>query len=194
MKKFSKKVGHSVLYLMLFAVIGSLVLLSICGESASNNIMSPSAEMLRVHIISNSNTQKDMDIKYAAREAMFAYFEQNVDKIATKDAMIQFVTENEEAFTKAISVGVESQGVEYGVNIDISNEEFPIRLYGETLVANGDYDALIITLGEGKGDNWWCVAFPSFCVTKKTQDKEKVIVKSRIVELIDKVSAFFKSL
>lgn len=194
MKLLFGKVGKGITYISLFVVIGCLVMLSICGERATGKIPSATGEMLRVHIIANDNTETDMQIKYDAREAMFEFFGERTENIHTKEEMIAMIERDKTELNESINKSLSESGAEYAAEISIARESFPVRMYGDTVVAAGDYDSVIITLGEGKGDNWWCVAFPSFCVTKKVENKENVVVKSRFAEFFDKIATFFKNL
>ena len=71
-------------------------------------------------------------------------------------------------------------------NVKICNEFFPARLYGEYAVQSGNYNGLTITLGEGKGDNWWCVLFPPLCYYNASfsDNSNMVVYKSKLLEII----------
>ena len=66
----------------------------------------------------------------------------------------------------------------------LNNEYFPTRAYDDLVLENGYYDALIIELGSGKGDNWWCVVYPPLCFADCTQ---KIEYKSKFLEIINKI-------
>ena len=69
----------------------------------------------------------------------------------------------------------------------MNNEYFPERIYGEYTFPAGRYDALIIELGSGEGQNWWCVAFPPLCFVPNSSGGEKVVYKSWIKEILDRI-------
>ena len=72
-------------------------------------------------------------------------------------------------------------GFNYGSSVYIGKETFPERVYGEYTFPEGEYDSLILNLGTGKGDNWWCVAFPPLCFVPEGE----VVYKSWVKEKLD---------
>ena len=78
---------------------------------------------------------------------------------------------------------LKEQGFAYSASAEIKKESFPTRVYGEYTLPAGEYSALIIRLGSGKGDNWWCVVYPPLCFASTDTD---VIYKSKIQEIIEK--------
>ena len=75
-------------------------------------------------------------------------------------------------------------GFDYGATAALEREIFPTRVYGEYLLPAGEYSALILRLGSGEGDNWWCVVYPPLCFVGDSN--ANVIYKSKIKEIIDK--------
>lgn len=75
----------------------------------------------------------------------------------------------------------------YKASIALKEEYFPEREYDEYTFPKGKYDALIIYLGKGEGDNWWCVAFPPLCFVPSAPNGEKIVYKSWVKELLDKM-------
>ena len=73
-------------------------------------------------------------------------------------------------------------GKKYRAKVELKQEAFPTRVYNDVVLESGVYDALIITLGEGLGDNWWCVVYPPLCFSS-----EKVEYRSVIVEFFKKI-------
>ena len=74
------------------------------------------------------------------------------------------------------------QGFDYGAKANVKTENFPTRIYGQLQLQAGYYDALIVNLGSGEGDNWWCVVYPPLCFTGEGQS---YVYKSKIKEIID---------
>jgi stage II sporulation protein R len=78
---------------------------------------------------------------------------------------------------------LKEEGFDYCSNAEIRQENFPTRVYGDYTLEEGVYDALIIELGEGVGDNWWCVIYPPLCFTSASSD---VTYRWLIQDIIDK--------
>ena len=82
---------------------------------------------------------------------------------ASKQEAIEIVKEHQEEFKQVALNTIYEQGYSYNVNIEIGNFEFPTKHYGDISLPAGFYDALKVEIGEAKGQNWWCVMFPSLC-------------------------------
>ena len=93
--------------------------------------------------------------------------------------MTAHLSEIEEVCTKAL----EARGYTYGARAEIRREEFPTRVYDGVTLEAGIYDALIVELGTGEGDNWWCVIYPPLCFTAANGDVE---YRSLIYDIIEK--------
>ena len=74
-------------------------------------------------------------------------------------------------------------GFDYAARAEVRTEEFPTRVYGDYTLPAGTYTALIVELGSGKGDNWWCVVYPPLCFAGSSQGN--VVYKSKIAEIIE---------
>ena len=95
------------------------------------------------------------------------------------DVMEGLIPQIEEVCDSALR----ARGYTYGARAQIRREKFPTRVYGELTLEEGVYDALIIELGEGVGDNWWCVIYPPLCFTSASADVE---YRSIIYDIINK--------
>ena len=121
-----------------------------------------SDELLRLHIRANSNADGDQVVKLSVRDAVNSYICENVNKTSFAEAYEDIRTKLDGISYIAASV-LEQNGYYYGARAKLAKEYFPTRKYGKTTVPEGCYDALIIELGEAKGDNWWCVIYPPLC-------------------------------
>lgn len=164
--------------------------------------------IVRFHIRANSNTELDQDIKMAAREYFFKNF--SLKNAENKEEALLYFSKNERKIEETLNRFLEEQNVSYKCNVKIKKEMFPIREYNDFTLPAGVYDALIITLGKGEGDNFFCVMYPSLCmldgVTQTTDEKlellegvladeeiklissdsEKTVIKFKIIEIFDK--------
>ncbi len=165
----------------IFFLLSIIISLTVFGALA--NPSSPeTAEYLRVHIRANSNTETDQTLKYGVRDELVDYLTPIVAHCESKaeavDALRGQIPQMEIIATRYM----QREGFAYGARVDIREEEFPTRIYeGYTLPA-GAYTSLIVELGAGKGDNWWCVVYPPLCFTATAQN---VVYKSKILEIIE---------
>ena len=106
--------------------------------------------------------------------------------VSSKEKAMEIISENL-ALIDEVSDGVlRENGFYYGAQSRLCEEDFPTRTYGELTLESGIYDALIVDLGSGEGDNWWCVVFPPLCFVADGEG-EKVTYKSLIVEWFKKL-------
>lgn len=138
-------------------------------------------EYLRIHVRANSNSACDQQVKYAVRDAVIEYLTPVVaeckSKKALQNALKRHISEIEQAAEEVLA----EDGFDYGCTARVTVEDFPMRVYGELTLEAGYYDALIVELGEGAGDNWWCVVYPPLCFTGEDVDFR---YKSIIAEII----------
>ena len=139
-------------------------------------------ELLRLHIRANSNSAVDQSVKLKVRDAVNEYIENNVHKSSFDEAYRDIGARL--AVIDGIATAVLARnGFSYGAKSKLCNEYFPTRVYGNTTVPEGYYDALIVELGEAKGDNWWCVIYPPLCYGESDEEFE---YKSFFAELFTK--------
>ncbi len=137
---------------------------SICAISYAQNISTDIANsVFRLHVIANSDTQEDQNLKYKVRDNLLDYMNKICENTNTKQEAISIVEKNKDTFEQIASNTIKEQGYDYPVKINIGNFEFPTKNYGDISLPAGYYDALRVEIGEAKGQNWWCVMFPPLC-------------------------------
>lgn len=137
------------------AVVSSVLLLS-CLFSSND-------EVFRLHIIANSNSLEDQTAKMIVRDAVIAY-ERDMEGADSADAVKSELMQDGSGIMAAVEDALSRCGMEYGAELHMGRYDFPNRTYGDAFYPAGEYEALRIILGEGKGENWWCVMFPPLCI------------------------------
>ena len=122
-----------------------------------------SEAVFRLHVIANSDTAEDQDLKLKVRDALLEYMNTICSNCTTKEEAISIATLNQDNFQQIAEKTIIENGYNYPVKISISNCFFPTKNYGDISLPAGLYDALRVEIGESKGQNWWCVMFPSLC-------------------------------
>ncbi len=123
------------------------------------------SDVIRLHVIANSDSQEDQSLKLAVRDSVLESGKNIFDGTVTpKNAKEKIIPELDN-LRKTAEKTIAENGYNYGVKAELITEYFDTRIYDEkvTLPA-GKYLALKITIGEGKGKNWWCVMFPALCL------------------------------
>ena len=149
-----------------FIILAILLFLytSICAQNyvsaVSNNL---SQAVFRLHVLANSNSEEDQNLKYKVRDGLIKYMNNICSNCSTKAEAISIANEHKNDFQEIAQNIVKGNGYDYPVKINIGNFYFPTKNYGDISLPAGPYDALKVEIGEAKGQNWWCVMFPSLC-------------------------------
>ena len=135
-----------------------------CAFSYANNISTNiSNTVFRLHVIANSDSDEDQNLKYKVRDDLIEYMNNICKNCSSKEEAIRIVDNNKENFKQIAFKRIKKEGHNYDVKIEIGNFEFPTKEYGDISLPAGMYDALKVEIGEAKGRNWWCVMFPPLC-------------------------------
>lgn len=140
-------------------------------------------EYLRIHIRANSNLTIDQDIKYRVKDEIVDFLTPIISSCNVKKDFEKKLKENLVNIECIANNFLAQNNFDYKAKARIDNEYFPVRSYDNLTLENGYYDALIIDLGSGEGDNWWCVVYPPLCFLNSNAD---YCYRSRIVEIIKK--------
>ena len=167
-------------YIILAVLILTIFLVSLCGCNEQSNL---SDQVIRIHIRANSNLECDQAVKLKVRDRLTAFLTEELSSAKTKGDAYKKLQSISDEITSLASAVLTENGFDYGSNVYIGKETFPERSYGEYVFPEGEYDAVILNLGSGDGDNWWCVAFPPLCFSP-TGD---VVYKSWIKEMLEKI-------
>lgn len=139
-------------------------------------------EYLRIHIRANSNAQMDQEIKYKVKDLVVTYLTPIIENARTKNEAIDKIKNAESAVNGLIDRFLYENGFNYKSDIKVKKENFPTRVYDDLVLEAGTYDAVIINLGSGSGDNWWCVVYPPLCFTEG-----EVTYRSLIADFLSKL-------
>ena len=137
-------------------------------------------QYLRIHIRADSNQTQAQSVKYLVRDELVEYLTPIVADCSSMKDAVQRIQTRLGDMDKIAEKTLKENGFSYGAAVRLKREVFPTRVYGEYTLPQGEYLALIVELGEGKGDNWWCVAYPPLCFTAT----QNIIYKSKILEII----------
>ena len=141
-----------------------IVYLFLSMYTYANNVSSDIANsVFRLHVIANSNSKEDQELKYLVRDNLISYMNILCSNISTKEDAIKLAEEHKGEFYEIAKRTIVENGFDYDVKIDIGNFAFPTKTYGDIALPSGYYDALKVEIGNFQGENWWCVMFPSLC-------------------------------
>ncbi|MDE5897634.1 MAG: stage II sporulation protein R, partial [Clostridia bacterium] len=166
--------------IMMLAAAVAGICFAFAGKGEENAV-GGNTEYLRVHIRANSNSQEDQAVKYRVRDKVVEFLTPTVADCLTKEEAIKQIGNRLGEISAAADRELRANGYTYGARASLRAEEFPTRVYDGVTLEAGVYDALILELGTGEGDNWWCVVYPPLCFTGGNAN---VVYKSKIAEII----------
>lgn len=138
---------------------------------------------LRIHVRANSNEDADQNVKYLVKDGVVKFITPYAAQCTDKDAAMAVIGGILGEIERVCDGVLKENGFSYKSRAQLRAEQFPTRVYGDLTLESGIYDALIIELGSGEGDNWWCVIYPPLCFTSATAD---VQYRSAIWDIINK--------
>jgi len=143
-------------------------------------------EAIRLRVIANSNSIEDQYIKKEVKKEIEQILNQKLVSLNTIEESRTMIKENIEYLKNYLENYLKEKNYEKTLNINYGKNYFPKKEYKGISYKEGYYESLVITLGNGKGDNWWCVLFPPLCLLD-AKEKEEVEYKFFVKELIDKI-------
>lgn len=160
-----KKVINNVFFKRFLILIFLLFIYTIiCAVSYVNAVSSNiESSVFRLHVIANSDSKEDQDLKYIVRDNILTYINEISKNASTKEEVIEIARNNIDTIKQIAQETVYENGYNYSVNIKIGNFAFPTKQYGDISLPAGFYDALRVEIGSASGQNWWCVMFPPLC-------------------------------
>ena len=168
------------------------------SQEIKNNI-------LRMHIVANSDSDTDQQLKLKVRDRILEYSKQNLFEASDSKQAQRILEENKNEIRIAALQTVRENGYDYNVEVYIGKCFFPTRTYNESItLPAGKYEAVNVIIGEGKGQNFWCIMFPPMCVSAASEQTDignyltesqtelvktdpKYEPKFKIIEIIEKI-------
>ena len=149
------------IFILTILVFIYIALLSFNYSKAVSSNLSDS--VFRLHIIANSDSSADQELKLKVRDNIINYMNTLTSSSSDKKDVISMVNNHLDSFKEIALNTIKGNGYNYDVNIEIGNFHFPTKSYGDISFPAGNYDALNIKIGNAIGQNWWCVLFPPLC-------------------------------
>lgn len=143
-------------------------------------------ESIRFRVIANSNSLKDQELKMAVVRDLEQNIIPNIETASSLKESKDLINNNIPLINNTLSKYTDNYNISFGKNY------FPVKEYNGVLYNEGEYESLVITLGQGSGENFWCVLFPPLCLLEAEEStKDEVEYKSLVKEIIAKVTSNF---
>jgi stage II sporulation protein R len=185
-----RKVIFTILALYIIFVLSSNMI-NVKGAASQKTIAS---KLIRFHVIANSDEDNDQKLKLKVRDKVLEYLAPKLKKCKSVKEARKVLSENNDEVLKIAKSTIVKNGYDYDVKSVLSNENFPVKSYGNITLPQGTYEAYRIIIGESRGHNWWCVMFPPLCFVditkgdvsyKETEKRMKSVLSEEEYELID---------
>lgn len=157
----NKPMATIYLFVLILTTIMSLYIPK--TEVAANNEVIIPNDAIRLRILANSDLEEDQALKRKVRDAVNEEITNWVSELTSKEAAKDLLKAKLPEIQQIAESVVAEENAKQAVDVTFDKVDFPTKLYGEFLYPAGQYDAILITLGEGEGANWWCVLFPPLC-------------------------------
>ena len=127
-------------------------------------------DILRLHVVAASDSQEDQAVKLRVRDAVLGSLRQGLSDLADVEQAKEYVEEMLPKIEQAANLILAEAGFDDTVQVSLTEWEFPERNYETFSLPSGVYNALRVVIGEGEGQNWWCVVFPELCMGATTEE------------------------
>ena len=154
-----------ILFLTLTLLIGILTVLPVHSEAQIYD------QVLRLHVIANSDSTEDQALKLSVRDAILEKTSLLLENTSSREDAKLIIENNMIQLQKVARSTVKEKGYSYPVSVELGEEEYPTKTYESCAFPAGEYLSLRIKIGAAEGKNWWCVLFPPMCLSAAT-DKE----------------------
>ena len=149
-----KYIGTLVMIIVVYFIIGNVV--------ATNNLIPK--DSIRIRVIANSDSEYDQKIKYKVKDFIQIKMFNLLKNIKGSENARKVIKENLKNIKMDVSNTLLSENYNLDFEVNYGKNYFPEKKYKGITYKEGYYESLVITLGEGKGENWWCVLFPPLCL------------------------------
>lgn len=155
-------------FIFSLALIISFIYMVSFHSNSQEAYMNLKDGIIRLHVKANSDTEEDQALKLKVRDRILKETAPLLEKSESIEETRAIVKENLDNIKSIAEEVIKEEGKDYKVEVNFGMTSFPTRKYGEMVLPAGEYEALLVTIGEGKGKNWWCVMFPPLCFVEMT--------------------------
>lgn len=172
----------------------------ISENKMSNNVSIDdiSGKLIRFHVIANSDSEKDQNLKLKVRDKVLEYVQPLLKDSKNIEESREILNRENEKILEIAREVIKENGYDYSVESTLDKENFPVKTYGNITLPQGEYEAYRIIIGTGEGQNWWCVMFPPICfvdITKgevayeETEEEMKKVLDDEEFNMVDNTNS-----
>lgn len=167
MKKVKKSNKYRYIILLCMCMAGFLYTI-LHSESNTNVQQGIAKEIIRFHVVANSDADVDQEVKLVVKDRVVHYMQGKLADAKTKKEAKHIMKKEIPQIKHIAQKTLRKEGYNYSCDVVYHQREFPVKVYGDLTFPAGKYEALDVVLGDARGRNWWCVMFPSLCFVDGT--------------------------
>ena len=152
------------------------------GVWASASESALAGQVLRLHVVANSDSDRDQALKLLVRDAVLAQAGRILDGVSDRHSAEQTLAPHLDELVRSAERVLAEEGCGDAVTVTLTDQWFPTKEYDGFSLPAGQYRALRVTIGEGKGRNWWCVVFPPLCLGSVTEESVETVAGEALSE------------
>ena len=160
--------------ILIISVLLTIIICTVCVSYSADVQSGLAQNVVRLHILANSDSPEDQALKLAVRDRILSEGHTLFESTSSKEETKKILQDNIGFLTNSAKDEIEKNGYNYDVKINIGKYDFPMKKYDNFAFPAGEYDAVRIEIGEGRGHNWWCVMFPPLCFGDASVSEESV--------------------
>lgn len=160
-----------IIILSVFSILTVMTLVFSIQDKSPETVYA-SDNLIRLHVVANSDSTADQDLKRKVRDEIIRYTEPEFLKAENLDSARSIARANLGGIKEVAAREISAQGKAYPVRVELDSFPFPTKHYGPFILPAGDYEAVKVTIGAGGGTNWWCVLFPPLCFVDMSKTAE----------------------
>ena len=184
------------LVILILSFIGIISIMSISISDEVNkidkNVESYKQKLIRFHVIANSDSDEDQELKLKVRDQIISYLQPKLENSKSIKESEEIITREYDNLYNISKETISENGYDYEVKVGIEYSNFPTKQYSNVVLPAGEYKALKVVIGNGHGKIWWCVMFPPLCfvddqngvIDKSTDDKLQAVLSKDEYNLI----------
>lgn len=171
---------------IIIGIIGVLALISLL-EKKEESLIIPE-EAIRFRVIASSDSTEDQSIKNFVRDRIQKQMYEDLEDTKTSEEADLTIQKNISNYDQLVQDSLNKQALDLEYTMNYGKNYFPEKIYKGVTYPAGNYQSLVVTLGNGQGKNWWCVLFPPLCLleAEETEETTEVEYKFFIQELLEK--------
>ena len=152
------------------------------GVWASASESALAGQVLRLHVVANSDSEQDQALKLLVRDAVLAQASRILEGVSDRQSAEQVLTPHLGELVRSAEEALAAEGCGDAVTVSLADQWFPTKEYDSFSLPAGQYRALRVVIGEGRGRNWWCVVFPPLCLGSVTEESVETVAGETLTD------------